>query len=256
MKARHWMLAAALVATGFSAAWARDTKAFSLRADYRSGRKEGSLRCGGTDCRMGGNDKDGFHVVFHQRQRSKIRCRFHYKKSFLPFVNGVRLRIEHKATVAGMSHIDVKVNGKRVVWDWSPDSTDWHETTWPIGKYLAEGGNDLEIVLGRAPKEYWLRSIQLKGWVSTLFRDGPGDTLDPDTESDPLAGSFARAQNAYEAGRMAIEARDLPAARKALVDCIRFCDEVTKQAETKALQRKAKDLRQRAQFDLKAIEQD
>ena len=249
------LIAALAVAGLVASARAQDTKAFSLSADYRSGRKEGSLRCGGTDCRMGGDAAEGFHVVFHRRGLSKIRCRFHYRKSFLPFVNGVRLQVEHRATVAGLSHIDVLVNGNRIVWDWSPDSTDWHETTWPIGKYLTEGANHVEIVLGRAPKEYWLRKIRLKGWVSTLFRDGPDDAVDPDVEADPLAATFARAQNAYESARLAIASKDVPAARQALDDAIRFCDEVERKAETKDLKGRAKELRRRAQFDLKALDQ-
>lgn len=223
------------------------TKAYSLAADYVSGAKRGELRCKTEACRVESREEapGRHHVEMFKRGESSFVCRFGYR----PMGGGVRLRCHHMAPVPGQGQIGIRVNGREVVWDWSPNSRQWHDTEWEIGQYLNGGENTVEIRLAQAPKMYWFKRVEIIGSADCLFRDAaPGPQ--PGTDWRRLIGE---ARRALDDGRLFAEKGDHSRARDALNACLSKCQRITSSGAPADVARQADEMARQARYQLQQL---
>ena len=238
------------------------TKDYTLICDYTSGRKQGDLRSRGIDCRVSRRESWGdYHVELFKRNASRLVTQFYYRPSGYSYNDGVTLTVNHKATVRGRSYIDIIVNGQNVVWNWSPSSTSFHTSRWNLARYLRPGENEVVIRLSNSRSQYWFKWVKLNGNANVLFRDTPGGGYvpGPGNGHDPYPGNghgqdqtwtnrMIKARKAFKYGQDASAHSDWTAARRGYDDCIRFCDEVIRNAYDPRLKEDARRLQQQARY--------
>lgn len=224
----------------------KGTKAYSLLADYVSGAKRGELRCKTEACRIENREEapGRHHVEMYKRNESSFQCRFGYR----PMGGSVRVRCHHMAPVPGKGQIGVKVNGREVVWNWSPNSRQWHDTEWEIAQYLQPGENTVEIRLAEAPKMYWFKRIEVIGSADCLFRDA---------HSGPQPGTdwqrqLSEARRALDDGQLFADKGDHDRARSALNACLAKCKRIEAGAPA-PVAREAGDMARQARFRLQQL---
>ena len=129
--------------------------------------------------------------------------------------------------------------------------TYWHTTTWTITDHLKAGRNEIEVRLAQhAPKQYWIKRLEIRAGRDMLFRDSPAQ----DGEDNRLYDQYTKAVEDFQKAERYAWDGNLKKARRYFQKCIDKARRVEIGAEAARLKEDAADLQKRARFELKALE--